>query len=159
MQEKGSKRVMLRNAKEANFRKTLVLISRVLFLAGDQRHVSFEAFFTHVLAHELVHGLGPHHITAGGEQTTVRKRLKESYSAIEEAKAGVTGLRRARGVGRRFLAEVLDQHEVEIELVALRVDNGVLVGRDREAGDDEDAARALERRNGRRLARSEVEEL
>jgi hypothetical protein len=39
-----------------------------------------------------MHGLGPHNITVGGEQTTVRKQLKDLYSAIEEAKADVTGL-------------------------------------------------------------------
>ncbi|MBA3768403.1 MAG: hypothetical protein H0W99_15770, partial [Acidobacteria bacterium] len=37
--------------------------------------------------------LGPHNINAGGgEETTVRKQLKELYSAIEEAKADITGL-------------------------------------------------------------------
>ncbi|HKY27478.1 MAG TPA: hypothetical protein VJM12_05980, partial [Pyrinomonadaceae bacterium] len=39
-----------------------------------------------------MHGLGPHNITVAGEQTTVRKQLKELYSAIEEAKADITGL-------------------------------------------------------------------
>jgi hypothetical protein len=39
-----------------------------------------------------MHGLGPHNITVGGQQTTVRKQLKELYSAIEEAKADMTGL-------------------------------------------------------------------
>jgi hypothetical protein len=39
-----------------------------------------------------MHGLGPHNITGGGEQTTVRKQLRELYSAIEEAKADITGL-------------------------------------------------------------------
>ena len=42
--------------------------------------------------HELMHGLGPHNITVGGRQTTVRQELKETYSAIEEAKADVSGL-------------------------------------------------------------------
>jgi hypothetical protein len=42
--------------------------------------------------HELMHGLGPHNITVDGQPTTVRLRLKELYSAIEEAKADVTGL-------------------------------------------------------------------
>lgn len=46
----------------------------------------------HILTHELMHGLGPHNITVNGEQTTVRKQLKELYSAIEEAKADITGL-------------------------------------------------------------------
>jgi hypothetical protein len=39
-----------------------------------------------------MHGLGPHNITINGEQTTVRKQLKELYSSIEEAKADMTGL-------------------------------------------------------------------
>jgi hypothetical protein len=54
--------------------------------------VNFESFFTHVVAHELMHGLGPHQIKVDGQDTTVRRELKEMYSPIEEAKADVTGL-------------------------------------------------------------------
>ena len=54
--------------------------------------MSFDAFFTHILMHELMHGLGPHNITVGGRATTVRQELKDTYSAIEEAKADVSGL-------------------------------------------------------------------
>jgi hypothetical protein len=90
--EKGSKRVMLKNVQEAKFQKTLVPISRVVLSAADQRNVSFEAFFTHVLAHELVHGLGPQTIKVGGRETSVRQELKDTHSAIEEAKADITGL-------------------------------------------------------------------
>jgi hypothetical protein len=39
-----------------------------------------------------MHGLGPHNITVGGRQTTVRQELKETYSAIEEAKADISSL-------------------------------------------------------------------
>jgi hypothetical protein len=92
VQEKGSKRVMLRNVQGAKFDKTLLPISRVVLAPADRRDVSFEAFFTHVLAHELMHGLGPHNITVNGQATTVRGQLKDTYSAIEEAKADVTGL-------------------------------------------------------------------
>jgi hypothetical protein len=42
--------------------------------------------------HELMHGLGPHNIMVGGKPSTVRQELKETYSAIEEAKADVSGL-------------------------------------------------------------------
>jgi hypothetical protein len=42
--------------------------------------------------HELMHGLGPHDITVGGRKTTVRQELRDTYSAIEEAKADVSGL-------------------------------------------------------------------
>ena len=44
-------------------------------------NVTFDAFFTHIVVHELMHGLGPHNITVGGRQTTVRQEMKETYSA------------------------------------------------------------------------------
>jgi hypothetical protein len=92
VKEKGSKRVMLKNVQEAKFNKTLVPISRMVVAQSQQSAISFESFFTHILAHELMHGLGPHNITVGNQQTTVRKQLKELSSAIEEAKADITGL-------------------------------------------------------------------
>ena len=90
--EKGSKRVMLKNVQEAKFNKTLVPISRVVLGPADQSRLSFDAFFTHILTHELLHGLGPQTITVGGQPTTVRQQLKETYAPIEEAKADITGL-------------------------------------------------------------------
>src|ERR1044071_2728026 len=92
VKEKGSKRVMLKNVQDAKFNKTLIPISRVVLEPAERASLSFESFFTHILCHELMHGLGPHNISAGGEQTTVRKQLKDLYSAIEEAKADMTGL-------------------------------------------------------------------
>ena len=92
VKEKGTKRVMLRNMQDAKFRVVLMPISKIAVTPADQSKVSFEAFFTHILMHELMHGLGPHNITVGGRQTTVRQELKETYSAIEEAKADVSGL-------------------------------------------------------------------
>jgi len=92
VQEKGSKRVMLKNTQEAKFEKVLVPISRVALPLEDRKGIAFEAFFTHILMHELMHGLGPHTIEVGGRQTTVRQELKENYSALEEAKADISGL-------------------------------------------------------------------
>jgi len=92
VREKGSKRVMLKNVQEAKFSKALAPIARVALPAGDQTRVSFDAFFTHILMHELMHGLGPHQITVDGRATTVRQELKETYSTIEEAKADISGL-------------------------------------------------------------------
>ena len=92
VKEKGSKRIMLKNVQDAKFNKTLIPISGVVLAPSQQRLLAFDAFFTHILTHELMHGLGPHNITVNGEQTTVRKQLKELYSAIEEAKADITGL-------------------------------------------------------------------
>jgi hypothetical protein len=90
--EKGSKRVMLKNVQEAKFQKTLVPIAARVLAPEAQPDLNFEAFFTHILAHELSHGIGPHQIRVAGRGTTPRQELKELYSAIEEAKADVTGL-------------------------------------------------------------------
>ena len=92
VREKGAKRVMLKNVQEAKFRVALVPIAKVVLEPASRGHVDFDAFFTHILMHELMHGLGPHAITVDGRQTTVRQQLKETYSTIEEAKADVAGL-------------------------------------------------------------------
>jgi hypothetical protein len=92
VKEKGSKRIMLKNVQDAKFKKTLIPISRVVLDPAQQQNLAFDSFFTHILMHELMHGLGPHNITVDGAATTVRLQLKDRYSSIEEAKADMTGL-------------------------------------------------------------------
>jgi hypothetical protein len=92
VQEKGSKRVMLKNVQEAKFKKVLLPIAQVALSPADRKRVSFDAFFTHILVHELMHGLGPHQIRIAGKPSTVRQELQDAYSALEEAKADVSGL-------------------------------------------------------------------
>jgi hypothetical protein len=89
---KGSKRVMLKNVQEAKFARVLKPISGLVLDPLQQPSVAFEPFFTHILAHELMHGLGPHEITVRGKKTTVRLAMKDVGSALEEAKADVAGL-------------------------------------------------------------------
>jgi len=107
VQEKGSKRVMLKNVQEAKFRTVLVPIAMRTLSKKAMIDVSFNSFFTHILAHELMHGLGPHQITVDGRVTTPRAELKELYSAIEEAKADVTGL---------FALQFLMDHASEMKI-------------------------------------------
>jgi hypothetical protein len=92
VQQKGSKRVMLKNVQEAKFKSVLLPIARRTLSKEAMVDVSFESFFTFILAHELMHGLGPHQIQVQGRDTTPRAELKDLYSAIEECKADVTGL-------------------------------------------------------------------
>jgi hypothetical protein len=101
--QKGSKRVMLKNVQEAKFHSTLEPISKRVLPPASQADLNFESFFTHILAHELSHGIGPHQITVNGRQTTPRLEMKELYSAIEEAKADVTGL---------FMLQLLADHKL-----------------------------------------------
>lgn len=92
IKEKGSKRVMLKNVQEAKFKMALQPISKVVLSKADQKAVAFDSFFTHILMHELMHGLGPHNITVDGKKTTPREQLKDIYGALEEAKADISGL-------------------------------------------------------------------
>ncbi len=89
---KGSKRVMLKNFQHAKFDKVLLPISQRVLAREDQLLVGFEPFFTHILMHELMHGLGPQTITVAGRATTVRQELKELNGTLEEAKADISGL-------------------------------------------------------------------
>jgi len=88
--QKGSKRVMLKNVQDAKFAKVLVPISGVALNATDRANVSFEAFFTHILMHELMHGLGPQQVR--GTTNPIRQALKDTGGALEEAKADISGL-------------------------------------------------------------------
>lgn len=111
VQQKGSKRVMLKNIQEAKFKATLVPISKIVLPSSAQSDVDFELFFTHIVAHELTHGLGPHQIKVSGRDTNPRLELKELYSAIEEAKADVTGL-----FALQFLMSQADSGKMSIPL-------------------------------------------
>jgi hypothetical protein len=101
--EKGSARIMLKNIQEAKFAAALIPIAARVLAPGAKEDLSFNYFFTHILAHELSHGIGPHQIQVAGRATTPRQELKELYSAIEEAKADVTGL---------FMLEYLYDHKL-----------------------------------------------
>jgi hypothetical protein len=90
--KRGSKRVMLKNVQEAKFEATLKPITKLVLRPSDQKDLDFDSFFTHILAHEIMHGLGPHATTQGGKPSTPRQDLKDAYSTIEEAKADITGL-------------------------------------------------------------------
>jgi len=83
---------MLKNVQEAKFQKVLLPIAELAVDPAQRAQIAFEPFFTHILAHELMHGLGPHTITVNGRTTTVRQEMKELGSALEEAKADVAGL-------------------------------------------------------------------
>ncbi len=94
-EEKGSKKVMLKNVAHAKFDKILMPIANRLMREDQIKNVTFKAFFNHTLVHETAHGLGPGRIkiTKNGEEieTTVNAELKELYPAIEETKADILG--------------------------------------------------------------------
>jgi hypothetical protein len=92
-EEKGTKKVFLKNIQEAKFDKALVPISKKVLADEDSENVSFHAYFTETLLHEISHVFGSNYINLeDGTETTVRKALADRYSHIEECKATIVGM-------------------------------------------------------------------
>ncbi|MEE4190236.1 MAG: Zn-dependent hydrolase [Halieaceae bacterium] len=87
---KGTRRLQLKNAMQAKFDKILLPIAGELIAEDQRQHVTFDAFFSNTMFHEVAHGLGIKNTLDG--QGTVRKALKEHSSALEEGKADILGL-------------------------------------------------------------------
>jgi hypothetical protein len=88
--EKGARRLQLKNAMRAKFEKILVPIADLLIAEDQRQHVTFNAFFSNTMFHEVAHGLGVQKTLDG--KGTVREALQEHSSAIEEGKADILGL-------------------------------------------------------------------
>jgi hypothetical protein len=87
---KGSRRLQLKNAMRAKFDKILIPIADLLIVPDQRKHITFNAFFSNTMFHEVAHGLGiKNTITDKG---TVRDAMREAASALEEGKADILGL-------------------------------------------------------------------
>lgn len=89
-QEKGTRRSQLKNAMRAKYDRILVPISHELISKEQQKHITFNAFFSNTMFHEVAHGLGIKNTITG--KGTVRDALEEEFSALEEGKADILGL-------------------------------------------------------------------
>jgi hypothetical protein len=89
--KKGSRRLQLKNAMQAKFDAIMLPIADRIIVDDQRKHVTFNAFFSNTMFHEVAHGLGVKY-TIGPEKLRVREALKESYSALEEGKADILGL-------------------------------------------------------------------
>jgi len=87
---KGSRRLQLKNAMQAKFDKILIPIATELIPADQLQHVTFDAFFSNVMFHEVAHGLGCMKTING--KGLVQTALKEQYTTLEEGKADILGL-------------------------------------------------------------------
>jgi hypothetical protein len=89
-EDKGSRKLQLKNSMQAKFDKILVPISDLLIDEDQRKHVKFDAFFENTMFHEVALGLGLGNTV--DKSTTVREALKDAYTSIEESKADILGL-------------------------------------------------------------------
>lgn len=98
-EEKGSKKVMLKNIMNAKYDACTSKIVKMVLSDKDIANADFESYFKHVVLHEVSHGIGPSYLEDG---RTVKESLQETYPTLEEAKAdvlGVTGMIRLAKMG------------------------------------------------------------
>lgn len=90
-EQKGSRKLQLKNAMQAKFDKILVPIANELIDESQRQHITFDAFFANTMFHEVAHGLGLSYLSKD-KKVTVREALQDSYTSIEEGKADILGL-------------------------------------------------------------------
>ena len=88
--EKGSRRLQLKNAMQAKYEKILEPIADELIDESQRKHITFDAFFSNTMFHEVAHGLGIKNTING--KGTVQHALQEYASSMEEGKADILGL-------------------------------------------------------------------
>ena len=86
----GTRRSQLKNAMKAKFDHILLPISEVLIDKKQRKHITFNAFFSNTMFHEVAHGLGIKTTVNG--KGMVREALGSTFSALEEGKADILGL-------------------------------------------------------------------
>ena len=88
--KKGTRKLQLKNAMKAKFDNIVVPIADLLITSEQRKYITFDAFFSNTMFHEVAHGMGIKNTI--NDKGPVRKALKEKYSAIEEGKADILGL-------------------------------------------------------------------
>jgi len=108
---KGTRRLQIKNSMLAKFNQILIPISNELIAEDQRQHITFDAFFSNTMFHEVAHGLGIKTTLDGAG--TVRQALKEHASALEEGKADILGLymvQKLREMGEITEGELMDNY-------------------------------------------------
>ncbi|MEZ4805144.1 MAG: Zn-dependent hydrolase [Bacteroidia bacterium] len=88
--EKGTRRSQFKNTIQYKFDHIMLPIAESMVAPEQRKHVTFNAFFSNTMFHEVAHGLGIKNTING--KGTVREALGADYSALEEGKADILGL-------------------------------------------------------------------
>lgn len=89
-EQKGTRKLQLKNSMKAKFDKILVPISEILIDESQTANIKFDAFFENVMFHEVAHGLGVSKTI--NNKGLVSDALKDLHTSLEECKADILGL-------------------------------------------------------------------
>lgn len=90
--EKGTKKIFFKNFMDARVNYVLLPLARKMMDPSQAAAPTVGGYLTVVVMHEISHDLGPTSARVGGKQVSIRESLGPIYSALEEAKADVTGM-------------------------------------------------------------------
>ena len=85
----GKKITMLKNISHLKYEHIMAPIASECIVESQAVLSTFDAFWNHVLCHECCHSIGPQEVEPG---VTVRSKMMELHSALEEAKADIVGV-------------------------------------------------------------------
>ena len=91
-EEKGTKKIFFKNFMDARVQTVVLPIAQRLMRPDQASHVTNEAYLTVAVMHEIAHGIGPAFARTASGKKGIGESIGPIYSALEEAKADVTGM-------------------------------------------------------------------
>ncbi len=91
-EQKGSKKIFFKNFMDARVNYVILPVAKRVMKPEQAAKASADGILTHVILHEICHGLGPAFARVGGKQVDIRESIGAAYSGLEEAKADVVGM-------------------------------------------------------------------
>ena len=91
-EKKGSKKIFWKNFLDARVNYIVIPIAQRLMPPDQAKLVTPEGVLNFVTLHEISHGLGPAYARTSAAKTDIREAIGHQYSALEEAKADITGM-------------------------------------------------------------------
>ena len=91
-EEKGSKRLFFKNYMDARVNEVVLPVARRVMVPEQARLATADGYLTDVLMHEICHGLGPAFARTSAGRVSIRESVGAIFSAVEEAKADMTGM-------------------------------------------------------------------
>ena len=91
-QKVGSKKIFFKNFMDARVNDVILPVARRVMRLDQASMASAEGTLTVVMMHEISHGIGPTFARKDGQQVDIRQAIGPIYSALEEAKADITGM-------------------------------------------------------------------
>jgi hypothetical protein len=92
-EEKGSKKIFWKNFMDARVNNIIVPLAQRVMVPDQAALVTGEDTLDFVILHEISHGLGPAYSRSASGKMDTREAIGPLYSALEESKADIVGMR------------------------------------------------------------------